>query len=557
MALLQSARNFLRRIRRDGVGCIPRAVHTRWMVLVHRNLLRAEAARRAAETEAYQGWLRRHTQPTASSFRMEKRLSFLIPTWNTRPEFLAALADSLLAQSCPNWQACFYDGASTCADTRAALLALAERDSRFVVRMGDVNAGISGNTNAAFALATGEVIALCDHDDTLAPDAVRCVLAAVEGGADFVYTDEDKLSEDGTRYFGPHCKPDFSPDALRSGNYICHLMAMTRPLAESVMTDGQLLRPAFDGSQDHDLALRATEKARHIVHIQRILYHWRQLNASYSHQKAEKCARAACAAVQEQLERLNIPASVSMVDLRPRIRYAVPEGAAVTAIVVGQGRIPRMNCPVVRVDDYAQANAAAKDVAGDFLLFLHAGLIPLKKADWLPGLLMHAACPEVGCVGSAILDGRGFYRHAGYAVGENGAFSHHAGQWHYGHPYELTDRIVRNVTGVSSALMMIRRETFLALGGFSDYESDLRGADLGMKTIRAGLVNVYTPHAACRMRNAKCEMRNIVCGADVPAADAERFRAAWGDDFRERYYSPLLTRDGSMYMDMTGREDAP
>lgn len=547
MPLMRSLRRFLRRVKQDGLQCIPGVVHARWMTLVHRDLLTEEAARRRAETDAYQRWIRQHEAPDPSPFSTRLTLSFLIPAWNTRPAFLQALADSLLSQSCPNWQACIYDGASTSGETRAALEALARRDPRFVVRMGDTNGGISGNTNAAFALADGEVIALCDHDDVLAPDAVRCILEAVEGGADFVYTDEDKISEDGTRFFGPHCKPGFSPDALRSGNYICHLMAMTRPLAEAVMTDGALLRSAYDGSQDHDLALRATEKARRIVHIPRILYHWRQLDASFSHQRAEKCARAAAAAVQDQLNRLGISAAVTMEALRPRIRYALPDKPSVTAIVVGKGRIPRMPCPVIRVADYAAANAAAQAADGDYLLFLQAGLKPLTKADWLSELLMHAARPEVGCVGSAILDGMRFYRHAGYAVGANGTFSHHTGQWLYGHPYELTDRIVRNVTGVSSALMMIRRETFLALGSFGDYESDLRGADLGLKCLQAGLVNVYTPHAACCMQPSASV-------PDVPAHDAERFRAAWGDAPCERYYSPLLTRDGSMYIEM-GRGD--
>lgn len=552
MGILQSARNFLRRVRNDGVGCIPQVVYARWMTFVHRDILREEAARRAAETEAYQTWLSRHTQPDPTPFCPKKRLSFLIPTYNTRPEHLAALAESLLAQSCPQWEACLYDGASTNPDTRAALLALAERDPRFRVTLGDANAGISGNTNAAYALSTGDVIVLCDHDDTLAPDAVRCILEAVENGADFVYTDEDKVSEDGTRFFGPHCKPDFSPDALRSGNYVCHLMAMTRALAEAVAENGMLLRPAYDGSQDHDLALRASEKAAHIVHIPRILYHWRQLDASFSHQKAEKCALAACAAVTEHLRRLSLPAKVSMVALRPRIWYAAPEDAAVTAIVVGKGRIPRIDAEVIRVDDYAQANAAARG-KGEYLLFLHAGMKPLEKGDWLSEMLMYAARPDVGCVGSAILDGMRFYRHAGYAVGENGAFSHHAGQWLYGHPYEVTDRIVRNVTGVSSALMMVRRETFLALGGFGEYETDLRGVDFGLKCLNAGYVNVYTPHARMVCKGA------LPClTAPAPESDLRLFRAQWrGEALSDRYYSPLFRPDGTMTIDLSSKEGTP
>lgn len=548
MSILSSARSFVRRVRHDGVKCIPDMVYTRWMTLIHRDVLRREAADRRAEEDAYQTWLRQHEQPDPRPFRTDRTLSFLIPTWNTPPDMLRALADSLLAQSCPNWEACLYDGASTAPATRAALTALAEQDGRFRVVLGRENGGISGNTNAAYATARGEVIALCDHDDLLAPDAVRCILEAAEGGADFIYTDEDKVSADGSRFFEPHLKPDFAPDALRSGNYICHITAMSRELAEElVRADGCLLRSACDGSQDHDLALRATERAKKIVHIPRILYHWRMLDTSFSHQKAEKCVLAACEAVRQQLERQGMAGSVSMEQLRVRIRYAVPQ-SAVTAIVWGEGRVPDLPGEVILVDDAGQLNDAAKRAAGDYLLFLHAGMKLLdrqKPAEWLAEMLMYAQRPDVGCVGSAILDERRFYRHAGYAVDvPDGAVSHHAGQWLYGHPYMITDRLVRNVTGVSSALMLIRRETFVKLGGFGDYKSDLRGADLGLRCLGAGLLNVYTPHARMCCRGA------LPClTGPAPGADVRRFRAAWGEHPQERYYSPLFARDGSMTID--------
>ena len=564
MSLLSSARNFWRRVRTEGVRSIPGMVHTRWMTLVHRNRLRQEAAERAAQEEAYQAFIARHTQPEETPFTTALTLSFLIPTWNTDPTLLNALADSLISQSCPRWEACLYDGASTHADTRDALQALGKRDPRFRVVMGTENGGISGNTNAAFAFAAGDVIALCDHDDLLAPDAVRCILQAAEEGADFIYTDEDKVSADGTRFFGPHLKPDFSPDALRSGNYICHITAMTRQLAEAlVQRDGSLLRCQFDGSQDHDLALRATELAARVAHIPRILYHWRMLDTSFSHQRAEKCALAACAAVTQQLTRLGIPSKASVERLRTRIFYPVPE-TSVTAIVWGKGRIPKLprQVQVIRADSPAALNDAARQAKGEYLLFLAGGLTPMNAGllrefsmyaswdrGWLNELLMYAQRPDVGCVGSAILDRRRFYLHAGYAVDvPGGAVSHHAGQWYYGHPYEVTDRIVRNVTGVSSALLLIRREVFPALGGFGDYASDLRGADLGLKCLRAGLVNVYTPHARMIEGTRNSEFERF------PAEDVRRFRDAWGEHPQERYYSPLFTRDGRMTIDFTQEE---
>lgn len=552
MSVISSARSFMRRVRSDGVGCIPGMVYTRWMTLIHRDVLDREAEVRKTAEAAYQPWLRAHTAPKGGAFETQMRVSFLIPTYNTPPEMLRALADSLLAQSCPAWEACLYDGASPRQDTREALTALAEEDPRFVVQLGAENGGISGNTNAAFRMARGDVIALCDHDDLLAPDAVRCLLEAAEAGADFIYTDEDKVSADGTWFFEPHLKPDYAPDSLRAGNYICHITAMGRSLAERLIReDGSLLRSEFDGSQDHDLALRATERAEHIVHIPRILYHWRMLEGSFSHQKAEKCALAATAAVTQQLRRLAIPAKVSMEALRPRIRYAAPQ-TSVTAIVTGSGPVPGLPGEVIRIPDASQFNEAARRAQGEYLLFMQAGMKPLERGDWLGEMLMYAARPDVGCVGSGILDRQRFYRHAGYAVNvPGGAVSHHTGQWLYGHPYMITDRLVRNVTGVSSALLLIRKETFLRLGCFGAYESDLRGADLGMKCLRAGLVNVYTPHARMVCRGP------LPClTGPAPQEDMMRFRAEWGEHPCERYYSPLFTGDGSMTIDPKQKEGA-
>ena len=215
-----------------------------------------------------------------------------------------------------------------------------------------------------------------------------------------------------------------------------------------------------------------------------------------------------------------------------------------TAIVWGSGRVPDLPCEVIRVDDPSQLNAAARRAGSEYLLFLHAGMRPLDR-DWLTALLMHACREKVGCVGSALLDSKCFYRHAGYAADvPGGAVSHHAGQWLYGRPYMITDRIVRNVTGVSSALLLIRRDTFLDAGGFGDYTSDLRGADLGLRCLQMGLVNVYTPHARMLCRGtAPC------LTSPAPQEDLRRFLAAWGDRPQERYYSPLFTRDGRMTVD--------
>ena len=205
---------------------------------------------------------------------------------------------------------------------------MARRDPRLRVELGRENLGIAGNTNAALAMARLDWVALVDHDDLLTPDAAYWVLRAAEDGADMVYSDEDKCTADGATFFDPHFKGDFAPDTLRAGNYICHLMAMERELMASLGG----LRPDYDGSQDHDLALRASERARRIVHIPRVLYHWRMLDTSVSHQRAEKCAQAAARAVEDQLRRLGIPGHVVCRRLRTEISYDLRPGETVSLI---------------------------------------------------------------------------------------------------------------------------------------------------------------------------------------------------------------------------------
>ena len=323
------------------------------------------------------------------------RISVVVPVFNTRPKFLRALADSLLHQSCGAWEACFYDGASTRADTRELLQALTQEDNRFRVTFGAENRGIAGNTNAALTMATGKFVALCDHDDLLAPDAVRCILEAAQDGADFVYTDEDKVSADGTRFFEPHLKPDFAPDSLRSGNYICHITAASRALMNAVGG----LRPGFDGSQDHDLALRLSENATKITHIPRILYHWRMLDTSFSHQKAQTCADAAARAVADQLRRLHMDADVTVEELRVRIRWKTRQ-MRIVCVLWGEGDAPKLPMPCIRVRDLSAVNDLVRRTDCDAVLFLRAGLRPLDT-DWVSELMQYAQRADVGCVGAA------------------------------------------------------------------------------------------------------------------------------------------------------------
>ena len=559
-----------RTLRNEGIQGLPRlgrrALYK--LLLCRREIQRDDAVRLDGEAR-YQLYLAQSAPTEAERARQaaavfHHRLSILIPTWNTDPVLLRALADSLLQQTCGQWEACLYDGCSTREETRALLTRLVREDNRFRVELGAENLNISGNTNLAARLATGDWIALCDHDDLLAPDAVYHVLTAAEGGADFVYSDEDKCSAQGDSFFEPHLKPDFSPEALRSGNYICHLMAMEKALFDRVGG----LRSCCDGSQDHDLALRATEQARHIVHIPRVLYHWRMVGTSFSHQAAERCAKAAVRAVSDQIARLGLDAQVRMEELQPRMVYAVPKDVTPTlvlwkrdadfarwlrhllrktALPVGDVIvISQQPCDLrlrgITVRTAPTPDEAARMAAGSHLVFVAQGLLPESK-DWLRELLSLAAQPDVALAGSNILDRKQCYLHAGYAVDvPGGAVRYQAGQCRWGACYQLLDRKLREVTGVSSGLCAIGRDRYLALGGFGGYESDLRGAVLGVKALGAGYRCVITPYAAMRCRGeAPCLI------GPAPERDLARMTAEVGAHPAEHYYSPLLERtQGSM-----------
>ncbi len=234
----------------------------------------------------------RDSQPAAGL------ISVVIPVYRTDPDFLDELAESLTAQTYLNWEACLYVTGDR-EETEEAVRRAAVLDRRIRVQRGLVNEGISGNTNRAVAMARGEWIAFCDHDDLLPQDALWMLAEEISlGKADVIYTDEDKIR--GRLHTDPHLKPDFCPDTLRSVNYVCHLMAARKSLIEEVGG----LRPACDGSQDHDLILRLSEKTDRIRHLAFIGYHWRSVPTSFSGTAAEACQQAAARAVESHMARI-------------------------------------------------------------------------------------------------------------------------------------------------------------------------------------------------------------------------------------------------------------
>lgn len=459
----------------------------------------------------------------AHRFAQPPLISIVVPVYNVRPAFLRALVDSVLAQTYPRYELCLADGASPSPETARALEEAAGRDPRIRVERLAENLGISGNTNAAIRLCGGDYVALLDHDDLLTPDALYHVARAIEEqGADLLYSDEDKTNEDASYLFQPHIKPDFSPDRLRSYNYICHLMVLKKTLLFSC----GLLDPAFDGSQDHELALRASERAEKIVHIPRVLYHWRQLGASMSHQSLAKCQDAMLRATRAQLERLGVRGRVDLDDLRAHVRIEPPAGLTVTFIVAGDGgedearrraeSLPAEGQELLRCEEtlprFAAFNRCAQRARGEVLVFVAA---ELARREELPYLLGRAAMPDAGAIAATIAAPNGAPLHKGYRVEHGGVRDIRKKELLHDPGFYTA----HNVTAASCEFLAVRREAFLQAGMFDEgYARDFADAALCIRLREMGLHNVISPECVAIRRRPK---------ARPDARDAARFAAAY------------------------------
>ena len=243
-------------------------------------------------------------------------LSIVTPLYNTPEIFLRDMIESVMASSYENWQLCLVDATPCEKDGQIERIVreYQKKECRIQYQKLPENLGISENTNQALAMADGAYIAFLDHDDVITPDALYEMMLAVkeaeEAGnpVDMLYSDEDKTNEDRTAYFEPHYKPDYNPDLLRVNNYITHFLVVKRGLLETVGG----IRKEFDGAQDYDFILRCTEQAKHIMHIPKVLYHWRVHSLSTSRGGGSKdyAINAGKGAIEAHLSRIGMTGTV-------------------------------------------------------------------------------------------------------------------------------------------------------------------------------------------------------------------------------------------------------
>lgn len=496
-------------------------------------------------------------------FQEPLTFSILTPLFNTPEPYLLELLDSLKAQTYGDWQLCLYDASD--ADHAYVGQICRERagkDSRISYQKAEKNLGISGNTNACLQMAKGSYIGLLDHDDILHESALfemRSVIDACQ--ADFLYSDEAKFSgaaEDARDF---NFKPDFGKDELRSHNYICHFTVFKRSLLNDME---EAYRPAFDGSQDHDMVLRLTERAACIRHIPKVLYYWRVHPQSVSMNLDTKsyAVDAAIHAIQEQLDRTGERGTVSSnLPYRTiyRVRYQLPPGAKVTVFLYGcrdQAHFDRARQRLLTGTSYADVeilpllgtegkkttgalfNAQAEQASGAYFVLLHADC-RITTAAWIEEMLMFAMRRDVCAVSPKILYEEGTVCYAGLAAdGDAPSGLRFPGR---GTPdaeqgFEAMMRHVRNTTAAWNICCMFSRQTYEELGGFSENMNGYEAADFSLRGVQAGKWNVWTCFAEGVLEDRSLDQSDTL----MPPAFVEKWRSVL--DAPDPFVNPSLKK---------------
>ena len=510
----------------------------------------------SAERSDYGFWVRSHDDPAPSAIAAfvaandrlaaKPTVSLIVPVYNTPERWLRAAIESVIAQTYPHWELCIADDASTSAATVAVLAEYSVRDKRIRVTRRKVNGHISAASNSALALATGKYVALLDHDDEIAPTALYWMVEAIERNPDavLVYSDEDKIDEDGNR-FDPYFKPDWNPELALCQNFVNHLTVYRR---DAVIAAGGF-REGFEGSQDWDLMLRlvggASPSTSSVVHVPRVLYHWRSTAGSTALSSDAKgyASDAGVRAVTESIMRRTIDARVEKTtEGYHRIRYALPPAPPMVSIIIPTrnakalvetcmeslirltaypayeiilvdnqsddaeslryfNALEARGVRVLRYDapfNFSAINNFAVDRAnGDIVLLLNND-IEVIDDGWLTELVSHAVKPENGVVGGKLLYPDRTIQHAGVVVGFGGVAGHIGLHQPRDFPGQMSRcRVAQNMTAVTGACLALRKSVYLEAGGLDaqNLKVAFNDIDLCLKVAALGYRNVWTPHA--------------------------------------------------------------
>ncbi len=542
-------------------------------------------------TESELAEQRKHQFPKSIKF------SIVVPLFNTPEKFLREMIQSVIDQTYANWELCLADGS----DAEHGLVEkicrqYAKKDSRIKYKKLEKNLGISGNTNACLEMASGDYIGLFDHDDLLHPAALYEVMRAIcEQDADFIYTDELTFSGNTSNIITAHFKPDYAPDNLRANNYICHFSVFSDKILENVKG----FRSEYDGSQDHDFILRATECAKKIVHIPEILYYWRSHPNSVAADINSKpyASIAGRKAVHDHIARHNMESIVESTKAFPamyRVEYSLKEKPLISIIIPNKNHIedlrkcvnsilnkstyPSYEIIIVDndsdemvVEDYYKAlkqnekirivswnkkfnfsaicNYGVGFAKGRYVVLLNNDTEVITES-WLEEMLMYAQRQDVGAVGAKLYFANNTIQHAGVVLGMGrhrtaGYIFSKVDKENLGYMGRLC--YAQNLSAVTFACVMIPRHVWDEVGGLDEsFAVAFNDVDMCMRIRKAGYLIVWTPYA--ELYHYESKSRGL---EDTPEkkkrfeGEVKRFQERWKNELAagDPYYNPNLSLD--------------
>ena len=536
-------------------------------------------------------------------FKYNPKISIITPVYNVDKIWLEKAINSVTSQIYENWELCLVDDASTNENTKKTLGEFQRKDHRIKVKYLKDNHGISEASNEALALSTGEFVGLMDHDDELAINALYEVVKLLQEhpNADMIYSDEDKMDTKGKRC-DPYFKPDWSPDLFLSNMYVSHFGIYRRNIVEKIGG----FRKGYEGSQDYDLVLRFTEKTTQIYHIPKIFYHWRQIPGSTAERYEAKgyADINAVRALEDALVRRNINGKVVSGKFPSsfRVKRHIKGNPKVCIIIPTKDRYKTLktciesilektsydNYEIMIVDnnskddaaiDYLKTisklpriktiyydkifnfsainNFAIRHSESEYILFLNNDT-EIISDEWLTAMLEHAQRDNVGAVGCKLLYPDNTIQHAGVILGITGTPSQSgvAGHSHKhlpntAHGYFGRPHIIHNISAVTAACLIMRKDVFEDVGGFDENLAvAFNDVDLCLKIRDKGYLIVYTPYA--ELYHHESVSRGY---EDTPekqrrfSKEVKYIRDKWGKviDRGDPYYNPNLSLNHEDY----------
>ena len=552
------------------------------------------------ENENYQKWIKKYEpkydeleKQRETTFEYMPKISIVVPMYNTPEKYFKELLESITEQTYENWELCLADGSPEKAEYLEDLIQ--PLGDKIKYKLLSENKGISGNSNEALKLATGDFIALLDHDDIIPKFALYEIVKTINENpdVDFIYTDEDKILEENEKRISPHFKQDYAIDTLRSYNYICHFSIFKKELMDKLGG----FNSEFDGSQDYDLILRATEQAKHIVHIPKILYNWRISSTSVASGAAAKpyAYEAAKRAILASIERHGIQGAkvedsriiglykvtypvkgepkISIIipnkdhkkDLKRCIKSILKSTYKNYEIIIVENNSIEKNIfkyykkleknPNIKIEkcemsifNYSKLNNyGASKANGEYFVFLNNDTKIITN-NWLETIISNCQREEIGAIGAKLIYKNKRIQHAGVVLNLTGTAGHVNWNEKENNPgYFGRIMIQQNVSAVTGALLGVSKKTFDQVNGFDEtFPIAYNDVDFCLKIQDIGKLITYNPYIeAYHYESQSRGYEDTEEKQKRLKKEENKLKKKWKKyfDVTDKYYSPNLRTD--------------